>query len=519
MEARNLVTAREMVSEGTWLVPTMNGEIRIAKPPLPTWITTVVYIIIGGQSHEEGYLRIPAALMATLMVVSLWALMRGLSKDSMLPFICAAVLTTSLILLNLGRRNTWDIYSHSFMAAALWAFINGVRCSDRGWMWISFQVFGVLLAAAFMSKGPVPFYALLLPFMAAYGVSYGFGELKDRWRPLALGLLIFAALSSAWPLYLLKFHPDQIQQVFSQETAAWGSRHVRPLYFYLHFPLYVGIWFLGVLGGLWPGFGKRHIQAFLPYRFVLVWLIVTILLLSVIPEKKERYLLPASLPMAIMAGCLWRSLMREGRPRPGQRWEGRFLKLHAALLLLMALVALFLLIRSEMMPTDPRLIFALLRVGLFLGLLIPCYKLLRHPRASDLFVTTLLLSCAFTLFLVPAIATSQLYIRNYSYQPLSDARELESLHTYELYQAGRINMKDVWMVGKSIRSWAEIENRLDKAALPVVLMSEGNPGKYLPTEFTDQIQVESLGCFRSDYRHADKTKCFALVSPIERIPE
>jgi hypothetical protein len=80
-------------------------------------------------------------------------------------------------------------------------------------------------------------------------------------------------------------------------------------------------------------------------------------------------------------------------------------------------------------------------------------------------------------------------------------------------------MKDVWMVGKSIRSWAEIENRLERVALPVVLMSEGNPGKYLPTEFTGRIRLESLGCFRSDYRRAEKTKCFALVTPTERIPE
>ena len=34
MEARNFVTAREVVFDGAWLIPTMNGEVRIAKPPL-----------------------------------------------------------------------------------------------------------------------------------------------------------------------------------------------------------------------------------------------------------------------------------------------------------------------------------------------------------------------------------------------------------------------------------------------------------------------------------------------------
>lgn len=42
MESRNIVTAREMVSDGNWLVPTMNGELRLEKPPLPTWVAGAI---------------------------------------------------------------------------------------------------------------------------------------------------------------------------------------------------------------------------------------------------------------------------------------------------------------------------------------------------------------------------------------------------------------------------------------------------------------------------------------------
>ncbi|HNQ27790.1 MAG TPA: glycosyltransferase, partial [Aquaticitalea sp.] len=38
MEARNFITAREMVDDGNWLLTTMNGEARYEKPPLPTWL-------------------------------------------------------------------------------------------------------------------------------------------------------------------------------------------------------------------------------------------------------------------------------------------------------------------------------------------------------------------------------------------------------------------------------------------------------------------------------------------------
>ena len=45
MEARNFVTAREMVEFDNWLVPTMNGELRFAKPPLPTWVAALVEMV------------------------------------------------------------------------------------------------------------------------------------------------------------------------------------------------------------------------------------------------------------------------------------------------------------------------------------------------------------------------------------------------------------------------------------------------------------------------------------------
>ena len=40
MEARNFITAREMLTDGNWLLTTMNGEPRYQKPPLPTWTET-----------------------------------------------------------------------------------------------------------------------------------------------------------------------------------------------------------------------------------------------------------------------------------------------------------------------------------------------------------------------------------------------------------------------------------------------------------------------------------------------
>jgi hypothetical protein len=87
-----------------------------------------------------------------------------------------------------------------------------------------------------------------------------------------------------------------------------------------------------------------------------------------------------------------------------------------------------------MMPADTELgiMRFILRFGLFRCLLIIGFRQSRHPKASPLFAATLVLSCALTFTLVPAIATSPLYIRNYGYQPLDEARSMKSvgLHTF-----------------------------------------------------------------------------------------
>ena len=50
MEARNFITAREMLTDGNWILTTMNGEARYPKPPLPTWLTALSAMLFGVKS-------------------------------------------------------------------------------------------------------------------------------------------------------------------------------------------------------------------------------------------------------------------------------------------------------------------------------------------------------------------------------------------------------------------------------------------------------------------------------------
>ena len=69
METRNIVTAREIVADGNWLVPTMNGVLRIEKPPLPTWIAAVVETL---NPRDLSTQRSAAGLAAAMWTMFLY---------------------------------------------------------------------------------------------------------------------------------------------------------------------------------------------------------------------------------------------------------------------------------------------------------------------------------------------------------------------------------------------------------------------------------------------------------------
>ena len=67
MEARNFVSAREMITDDSWILTTMNGEARYQKPPLPTWITAMFGLTFGIKSVLA--LRWPALLFLASIII------------------------------------------------------------------------------------------------------------------------------------------------------------------------------------------------------------------------------------------------------------------------------------------------------------------------------------------------------------------------------------------------------------------------------------------------------------------
>lgn len=106
MEARNMVTAREMVHDGNWLVPTMNGDLRLEKPPLPTWLTAVAEMI---SPDNLALQRAMAGFAAILLVAFFYLTAVQVMRNKRYAFISTILLCTCYNIILMGRTASWDI--------------------------------------------------------------------------------------------------------------------------------------------------------------------------------------------------------------------------------------------------------------------------------------------------------------------------------------------------------------------------------------------------------------------------
>ena len=60
-EGRRALAIQEMVASGNWLLPHLNGELYLTKPPLLYWLSSA-FAMFGGVN--EWTLRLPSALAA-----------------------------------------------------------------------------------------------------------------------------------------------------------------------------------------------------------------------------------------------------------------------------------------------------------------------------------------------------------------------------------------------------------------------------------------------------------------------
>jgi 4-amino-4-deoxy-L-arabinose transferase-like glycosyltransferase len=297
MEARNFISAREMLTDGNWILTTMNGEARYEKPPLPTWITAFFGFLFGIKSVLA--LRWPALLFLASIGISTYLLSKKLKLTTSHSLINGFIVLTSFYVIGITIEGPWDIYAHGFMLMALYQLF---QMFENGKITIiQSALFVLFLAGSILSKGPVSLYVLFLSFVIAYGIAYKFKGGTLHFLKL-FSLLIFGLVLGGWWYFHVRVaDPETFTAIAERETSNWSSYNVRPFYYYWSFFVQSGIWTVpALLSLLYPL--KSKVSNLKAYRFSFFWTLIAVVLLSVIPEKKSRYLMPVLIPLAINIG-------------------------------------------------------------------------------------------------------------------------------------------------------------------------------------------------------------------------
>lgn len=305
MEARNFITAREMLTDGNWLLTTINGEPRFQKPPLPTWITAFSAVIFGIKSVWA--LRLPAAIMSLILVLFSYKFVQKLTSKKLYAFISSLIMATSFYIVASARDGQWDIYTHGFMMVCIYLLY--LFFTEEKHKYKNALLAGLFFGCSFLSKGPVSLYALLLPFLIAFGIVYKYKNFKSRWLPLIAFLLVSILVSGWWHWYTITFDPAAAE-ITKNETTNWISYETKPFYYYWSFFTQSGVWTIPAFIALLYPYLKNRVFNKKAYLFTFLWTMISVVLLSLIPEKKSRYLLPVLIPMALNTGFYIEYLFR-----------------------------------------------------------------------------------------------------------------------------------------------------------------------------------------------------------------
>ncbi|GAB4156684.1 MAG: glycosyltransferase family 39 protein [Winogradskyella sp.] len=307
MEARNFISAREMLTDNHWILTTMNGEARYEKPPLPTWITAFFGMIFGIKSVLA--LRWPALLFLASIGISTYLISKQLELTKSHSLINGFIVLSSFYVIGITIEAPWDIYTHGFMLMGLFQLF--IMLKRQKTSVLNSLLFVLFIAGSVLSKGPVSLYVLFLSFAIAYAIA-----LKPKGNLLhflkLLSLLIFGiVLGGWWYMHVRIADPETFAAIAAKETSNWSSYNVRPFYYYWSFFVQSGLWTIPAFISLLYPYLKSRVSNLKAYRFSFFWTIIAIILLSIIPEKKSRYLMPVLIPLAINIGFYIEYVIRE----------------------------------------------------------------------------------------------------------------------------------------------------------------------------------------------------------------
>ena len=320
-EPRFALAARETAEHGDWLIPQLGGRAYLNKPPLLFWLEMLSFRLFGGPSETAA--RVPC-LVASLVTVALthragrrWFGEPAATRGTLM------LVAAPLFLM----RGAWVATDPLLLAATLGAVVALDRANE-GWR-PGGPLAGLAVALGLLAKGPMALVWVVLAALAAGGLAGVRFSLRPLLRPLPVAIVLaVAGLPLALAGNRIGFEPlvaTAWKESAQRYLASWDN--IRPVWFYPA-KLFSGFfpWSIVALAALLPG--VRRALAPDPRRaWLLRWIALGVLFLSIPGSKRLVYLFPLFPALALVTASILPALLAEGNAR---RWTGALLALPAA---------------------------------------------------------------------------------------------------------------------------------------------------------------------------------------------
>lgn len=442
MEARNFITAREMITDGNWLLTTMNGEARYQKPPLPTWLAAISGLIFGIKNILA--LRFPGIIMVILTGTYSYLLSYKLLNNKTHSLINGLITVTSFYVIGIVIEAPWDIFTHGFMLIAIFHLFQLFEKEKQYWQHTLLA--GIFIGFSIMSKGPVSFYALLLPFLVSYGITYKYNHFRAKFFSVFSILILMVLIGGWWFLYVRLEDSETFLSIANKETGNWGSYNVRPFYYYWSFFTQSGIWTIPAFIGLLYPYMKSRVSNLKAYKFSFYWTILAVILLSIIPEKKSRYLMPVLIPLAINTGFYIEYLIREFKNIKDKR-ETIPVYFNFGLIAFIGIgfpIAGYIFLNDN--PEVNWLLFTIASMILVITGLFIIVKLKQGNLKQVFYLTITFMINAF-IFVLPL---SKALLKSDSYKSISELKTEVEKENLKVYSFGYVSPEMIWDFGYKI---------------------------------------------------------------------
>ncbi|MGL4421976.1 MAG: ArnT family glycosyltransferase, partial [Gemmataceae bacterium] len=216
-ESRYAQIPREMLERGDWVVPRLQGEAYLDKPPLMYWLVMLSYRLFGVCPEAA---RLVPALCVHATILGVYGLGRR-SIGSTGALWAAMLLSAAPLFIGVARLLLLDGLLTFCITLSMLTGFEAVRTGQfrRSW-WIAAALFSGL---GFLTKGPISEVLLFPPLFAAGWLT---GRLaRVGFKDLALFGLIVFGVNLPWYIAMYHQEPQFLKYFFWQHNV---MRFVQP---------------------------------------------------------------------------------------------------------------------------------------------------------------------------------------------------------------------------------------------------------------------------------------------------